>query len=131
MYTYPLKYKDFLGNEREEEFLFNMEPSELADWHFGQEGGMDKHIEKIMKAKDKPELIRLFRELVEKSYGKLTDDGKYFRKSPEILAEFKSTRAYSEIYLALAGNAKIAGEFIKGVMPTDEELQRQIGHSEG
>lgn len=131
MYTYSLKYKDFLGNEREEEFFFNMEPSELADWHFGREGGMDKHIEKIMKAKDRPELIRLFRELVDKSYGVLTDDGRYFRKNPEYLSEFKSTRAYSEIYLALASDAKLASEFIKGVMPTDDELQRQIHSAEG
>jgi hypothetical protein len=131
MYTYPLKYKDFLGNEREEEFLFNMEPAELADWHFGRNGGMDKHIEKIMKAKDRPKLIALFRDLVDRSYGVLTEDGRYFRKSPEILKEFKSTKAYSEIYLALASDAKLASEFIKGVMPTDEELQRQIHSSEG
>lgn len=130
MYTYPITYKDFRGNERTEEFLFNMEPSELADWHFTHEGGMDVHINKIMKANDKSELIKLFRELVEKSYGVLSDDGRYFRKTKESLEEFKSTKAYSEIYLALASDAKIASEFIKGVMPTDEELQRQI-HSEG
>lgn len=126
MYTYPLTYTDFLGKERTAEFLFNIEPNELADWHFTKDGGMDKFIEKVIKTEDKKELLGLFRELVNMSYGELSDDGIYFRKSPDILKKFQSTKAYSIIYMALASDADLASKFIAGVLPSEEELQRQL-----
>ena len=47
-----------------------------------------------------------------------SDDGKYNRKSPELLADFKATQAYSELIMELLSDTDKAIAFINGIIPT-------------
>ena len=58
-------------------------------------------------------------ELIDFSYGIKSSDGQYFEKSEEILKRFKSSPAYSELFMELATDDNGAAAFINGVIPND------------
>lgn len=118
-------YEDYNGIERTETFRFNLSKAELMEMELGVDGGYAETIKKIIAAKEVPELIKLFKELVLKAYGKLDDKGVRFMKNPEITAEFVESPAYSEIFMELVMDDQKAAEFVTGIMPKDLSTQAQ------
>lgn len=117
MYKITESYTDYDGNERKEDFYFNFTEAELAKMELSVTGGLTTIIQKAIDARDVPSLIKIFEDLISKSYGQKSLDGRRFIKSPEILEEFKQTEAYSQIYMRMATDEKAAAEFVNNVMP--------------
>lgn len=117
MYKITESYTDYDGNERKEDFYFNFTEAELAKMELSVTGGLTTIIQRAIDAKDVPSLIKIFEDLISKSYGQKSLDGRRFVKSPEILEEFKQTEAYSQIYMRMATDEKAAAEFVNNVMP--------------
>ena len=114
-----MTYKDFNDEERNEDFYFNLTKAEITEMELSTEGGLGATIERITKAKDTPAIIKIFKELILKSYGVKSPDGKRFIKSPELSEEFAQTNAYSDLFVALASDSKEAAAFVNGIMPAD------------
>ena len=112
-----IKYTDYDGNEREEDFYFNLSKAEVTEMELSKEGGMSEYIKKISATQNGPELIKLFKEIITKSYGENSLDGKRFIKNKELTEAFTQTEAYSELFVELASNADEAVKFINGIMP--------------
>ena len=110
-----ITYTDYDGLERTEEFRFNLTKAELMDMELTTVGTFSKLMQKIIDEKDMVRLAKYFKELILKSYGVKSDDGKRFIKSPEL----SQTEAYSELYMELLGNSEYAVKFIQQVMPKD------------
>ena len=119
-----IKYTDFNGMEREEDFYFNLTKSELTEWQLSKEGGLDTMLERIVKEKKVPEIIRYIKEFILRAYGEKSDDGKHFMKSKEISDAFYCSEAYSELFMDVASSPESAMAFINGVLP--EDVRRQI-----
>lgn len=124
MYKMRRKFLDFNGNEREEDFYFNLTEAEITKMELSTQGGLDAYIKKISEEQDHPKIIKLFDDLVCMSYGVKSADGKYFMKDPEDLKKFKATTAYSDIYMELATDSDKAAEFVNGITPK-EKVQPQ------
>lgn len=114
-----ITYVDYNGTERTEDHYFNLTEAELMDKQFGTVGGFDALVQKIIDTKDQPGLIKIFKEFIREAYGVKSVDGRRFMKSPEILAEFVETPAYSKLYMKLATDADAAAKFINGCVPAD------------
>ena len=112
-----IKYTDYDGNEREEDFYFNLSKAEVTEMELSKEGGMSEYIKKISATQNGPELIKLFKDIIIKSYGEKSLDGKRFIKNKELTEAFIQTEAYSELFIELASNADEAAKFINGIMP--------------
>ena len=112
-----ITYTDYNGTERTEDFYFNISQAELAEMEMGIEGGMSAMLQKIIAAKNVPTLIKIFKELILKSYGEKSDDGRRFIKSEELSTAFSQTEAYSDLYILLATNADEASKFVNGIIP--------------
>ena len=112
-----IKYTDYDGNEREEDFYFNLSKAEITEMELSKEGGMSEYIKKISATQNGPELIKLFKDIIIKSYGEKSLDGKRFIKNKELTEAFIQTEAYSELFIELASNADEAVKFINGIMP--------------
>jgi hypothetical protein len=44
MYKKRIKFEDFNGNVREQDFLFNLSESELTEMQYSKDGGMQEYI---------------------------------------------------------------------------------------
>ena len=119
MYKKIMTYTDYNGEERTEDFYFNLTKAEITEMELSTEGGLRDKIERITKAKDVPEIIRLFKELILKAFGIKSPDGKRFIKSEQLSEEFSQTQAYSDFFMELATNSDAASEFVNGIMPSD------------
>lgn len=113
-----ITYTDYNGVTRVEDFWFNLSEAELLEMQLGVEGGFTDYIQKIVNANDTPSLIKLFKDLILKSYGEKSPDGRRFIKSPELSEAFSQTEAYSQLYMKLALSADEASRFVNGVVPS-------------
>jgi hypothetical protein len=75
--------------------------------------------------------MELYKELIDRSYGIKDADGRRFRKSPEILQDFKDTNAYSELFMELATDQKAGGEFISGIVSNKLKALMEQGVKNG
>ena len=112
-----IKYVDFDGNERSEDFYFNLTKAEVAEMEMSTEGGLAKMLEKIVAEQDSRRIIEIFKDLILRSYGEKSPDGKRFTKNKEIRDSFSNTEAYSELFMLLATDAEKASDFINGILP--------------
>ena len=117
MVVKKIKYTDFNGVEREEEFMFNLTEAEITEMELTTEGGLSDSIKKIISAQDTPEIIKTFKMLLLKSYGEKSADGRRFIKSEELTEAFTQTNAYSQLFMELATDDKAAIAFINGIIP--------------
>lgn len=112
-----ITYTNYNGEEITEDFYFNFTRAELMEMQLETPGGMSETIQKIVSTKDMPGLAKIFSDLLLKSYGVKSPDGRRFIKSKEISEEFAQTEAYSELYMELATDSTAAAEFINGIIP--------------
>ena len=117
MVVKKIKYTDFNGVEREEEFMFNLTEAEITEMELMTDGGLSDSINKIISAQDTPEIIKTFKMLLLKSYGEKSADGRRFIKSEELTEAFTQTNAYSQFFMELATDDKAAIAFINGIIP--------------
>ena len=114
-----IKYVDYNGVEREEDFYFDWSKAEITEMELSQDGGMSNLIQKIVNTKDMPSLIKIFKQLILKSYGEKSADGRRFIKSEQLSTEFTQTPAYSELFMELATDEKAAANFINSIVPQE------------
>lgn len=128
MIAKKIKATDFMGTEREETFRFNLTMSELKKWELGVTGGLSALLEQISATQDVPKVIDFICQFIDASYGVMTPDGRGFVKTPEALAEFKSTMFYDVLWNELVEDAGKAAEFINQVIP--KELQEKANEAQ-
>ena len=128
MFTKTVTYEDYKGNTRTEDFYFNLNKAELVELELSTKGGLTVMMDRIIATQDNPTLFKIFKDLVAKSYGVLSDDGRKFIKNQEVLDDFMQTEAYSIIFSELATNAEAAAEFFNNVIP--QNLAKELAEEE-
>lgn len=122
-----IPYTDYNGVERKEDHYFNLTKAEIMEMELSITGGLAEMIQRIVAAQDQPAIMKIFKDLIRKSYGVKSADGKRFIKSQEIWEEFEQTEAYSILFMELATNADAAAKFINGIVPAD--MAKQIAEA--
>jgi len=110
-------YVDYENTERTEDFYFNLSQAEVTEMELSIDGGLVKKIERIVAAKNGAEIMKLFKEIVLKSFGVKSPDGRKFIKSQELSEDFSFTEAYSQIFMSLVTDPDAAAAFVRGIVP--------------
>lgn len=133
-----IKYTDYEGVQREEDFYFNLTKAEVTMMELEQTGGLVRTLTKIMEEQDSKKMIEYFKDLVLRAYGVKSPDGRKFVKTQEVKEDFEFTEAFSEIFMELAFDAEAAANFVNGIIPdmpnvekvdpkaSPEELQKRL-----
>lgn len=118
-----IKYTDYNGVEREEDFYFNISKAEIGDMEFSTPGGLSEHIKRIIQTQDTKQVYKMFKEIVLNSYGEKSADGRRFIKRDadgnRLAIAFSETDAYSELFMELISDEENMANFINGVVPKD------------
>lgn len=112
-----IKFEDFNGDTREEEFFFNLTKSEVAEMELSINGGLVEKINQMVEKKDGAQIMALFKEVIFKAYGKKSLDGRRFEKSEALSIEFSQTMAYDILFMRLITEPEAAAKFIEGILP--------------
>ena len=114
-----ITYTDYNGVERTEDKYFNLSKAEIMEMEMSTAGGFAEMVQGIVKAQDAPAIMKIFKDIILKSYGEKSPDGKRFIKSKELSDEFSQTEAYSDLFMELCTNAEASAAFINGIIPAD------------
>lgn len=116
-----MTYTDYNGTERTEDFWFNLTKAEATELEFSESGGITKMIERLVQEQDPTGILKVFKDLICRSYGKKSPDGKYFIKSKEQTDAFLQTEAYSDLFVEFMNNADEFSAFFAGVLNVSDE----------
>lgn len=111
-----ITYTDYNNVTRTEDFFFNLNEAELTALQYGVDGGMKEMLERIVKSNDNKQIMACFHDLIAKSYGEKSPDGRRFVKSTELSEAFMQTEAYNELMLRFMTDANYSAEFINDVL---------------
>lgn len=114
-----ITFKDYFGNERTQDFYFNLNESELTNMNLMVKGGLERQIKNIIATQDQPKLIEYFKSIILASYGEISEDGIRFVKSEELSTGFSQTDAFNKLYMELVSDAEKAADFINGIVPQE------------
>ncbi len=130
MIKWPITYTTYNDETITEDFYFNLNKAELIQMQFDVNGAYSQFIERIMNERDLKTIGDQFRKIILSSYGKKSDDGKQFRKSPEILAEFEQSEAYPTLYMQLLEDSDKMVAFVRGILPKDLQNANELKRAE-
>lgn len=123
-----ITYTDFNGNERTEDFYFNLTKAEIMEMEMSTTGGLAEMIQNIVKAQDAPAIVKIFKDLILKAYGEKSPDGRRIIKVNDagvpLCVAFSETEAYSQLFMELATDADKAAEFVNGIVPQGTVVQQ-------
>lgn len=123
MLTKEITYTDYDGNERKENFLFSLSKADLLEMQMSTAGGMEKKLQKIIEAQDTTKVYEIIKDIIMRSYGVKSDDGRRFVKSKALSEEFSQTEAFSELVMELFSDQEKMVAFINGIIPQDVAQQ--------
>lgn len=112
-----ITYTDYNGEERTEDFFFNLTKAEIIELELSVSGGLENLLDTIIKTKDAPKIIENFKKIILKAYGVKSADGRRFIKNDEVRDDFAQTEAYSILFTELATDADAAAKFVNGIVP--------------
>lgn len=125
-----ITYEDYNGTERTEDFYFNLNHAEITEMEMSTSGGLTEMIQNIIQAQDVPAIIKIFKDLILKAYGEKSPDGKRFMKVNDagvpLSVAFSQTEAYSQLFMELATDPKMAAEFVNGIIPQNTNIKGTI-----
>lgn len=113
-----LTYKDFDGDEVTEDLYFHLSAMELVQMKLDNEG-IEEFLEKIVAEENYAKIIGEFKKILLAAYGKKSEDGRSFRKTPQMREELEFTAAFDALLLEICTNEKTAGDFINGLLPSE------------
>lgn len=138
MITRTQEYIDYDGNKRKEKFYFNLTQFEATEIAMDMPDGIIEDIEEgeeqqttavhLVEKLGKKGVLNFIKNIVLKSYGVKSPDGKRFIKSEELSTEFSQTPAFSAFMIRLMTDDKEASAFINGVIPAELAAQIQASN---
>lgn len=116
MFKLPITYLGFDGKEKTKDFYFNLSKGEIAEMNYTIPGGFDGFMKRLNDDPSVKDVIETFKQIILKSYGKRTPDGKFI-KAKEYSEEFAATDAYSELFLKfITDDGDFVNKFLEGIL---------------
>lgn len=112
-------YEDPFSNaEVTEDLYFNLTNAELVAMEVSIPGdtSLKEHLEAIGKAENGQQIMDAMEWIIFRAYGKRTDGGKFI-KNDQLREEFRSSEAYSTMFMEMVTDADKALEFVSGILP--------------
>ena len=117
------KFVDYNGNPRTEDHYFHLTQAEVTELELSVDGGLTAMINRVVQAQNGRQIIDTMKDIILKSYGVKSPDGRRFIKNQEVRDAFVQTEAYSQLFMELATNAKAASDFVAGIIPAKEDVE--------
>lgn len=120
MFVKKIEYTDYSGNKRTEEHYFNLNKAEIIKWlTTSGDYTLDKVLERLSNERNGKKIMDIFEDLIKRSYGRPSLDGRKFEKTEEVWQDFYQTEAYSVLFTELVTDAAKAAQFINKIIPSD------------
>ena len=122
MYTKTIEYDGYNGETFKDTFYFNMTEAEMMEWANDTMDENDNPAAFLDKLRNKDitdiEFMASVKDLILRSIGKKSEDGRRFIKTKEYAKEFSESEAYSNLFMELLTVPESFSDFfLNGVVP--------------
>lgn len=114
-----ITFIDYFGVERTEDHYFNLSKPEIVKMQASVKGGYDVRLKGIASELNGANIMEFFEDLIVRSYGVKSEDGRRFMKSEEISRAFMETPAYEVLFEELVTDDQAASDFVNAIMSHD------------
>lgn len=124
MLTKEITYTDLNGNQRTDTYYFNLTKAELLEYDSSFEDGVLNYLTFLTKNGDKMKgkLVLAFKDLILRSYGEKTPNGRFI-KNEELREAFAASEAYGELFMEITSSEENAANFINAIIPQVPETK--------
>lgn len=136
----PITFTNLDNNKITDNFYFGLTKAEIAEWEMEMDGGLSAYLERLQEMSKELQPIKddsgeeipidqnkvrdltrriseVVKDIILRSYGEKSPDGRRFIKSKEVVESFYQTDAYSELFVKLMSDSSALTDFIKAVLP--------------
>ncbi len=135
MYTVKVNYTDVEGNNVEETLLFHMSSRDWikADEEKRSVGGYSEYIASYISGDDTSpaNVLIVLEDVIKRSYGVRSEDGKKFIRTQEVTDEFLNSLAYDAFLDDLLFRDGLSKDFIQSVLPKNVEIPEGMNDASG
>lgn len=117
-----ITYHDVEGNEITEDFYFNLNEAEITEMVVSYPGGLEEYVARAVRDRNVGEVVKAFKDIILRSYGEKSLDGKRLDKSEEMRTKFMNSDAYNVLFVELFSDTegKKAMDFVRSVIPREK-----------
>lgn len=137
-----ITYTDYDGQTRVETCYFNLNKTELLEVALDLPDGVVENVEGksndaiarvLMESLGSKGMFKFIKDLIIKSYGVKSADGKRFVKSPELSTEFSQTPIFDDMFMEMLSNEKVAADFVNAIIPASlvAQLANEMNKTNG
>jgi len=123
MIVKSITFKDFRDQKVTEEFYFHLSVRRFRKWNKDRGGDLMKYLKEVDAKQDSLEALDFIEELIARSFGTRSEDGRHFDQDEAATEEFLESPAYDALLAELGSSKEAAGEFVSGIFTS--ELIRQ------
>lgn len=124
MIVKTIKYHDYDGNEREDDFYFHLNQVELTKLNGEVPGGLQDAAARATKNGDMNQMLKLIDLMISRSYGVRLPDGSFVKRNASglpLYETFVNTEAYDNLLTELIKSEDVMVEFMTGCMTKDAQ----------
>lgn len=122
-----ITYVDFNDEKRTEDFYFNLTKTELAELDIDAGGNLVNMLTRMARNQDGVGMAKFLKEMIVRSYGEKSDDGKYFEKGDGFAngKRFTQTAAFDVLFTEILTDpsGEAIQSFLYGIIPADIAAQ--------
>lgn len=126
MFKHSVKYKDFNGNDREEELYFHLSLPEVTRLEAEIGKPLSDYTKELVDNMDMNKLVGFLERILLQSYGVKSSDGKSFQKSKELRDTFEYSQAYAEVFEQVLTDPDLARKFGESVADDGKKRKNQV-----
>ena len=125
-------YEGFDGKIYTDTWGFYLSKADLIEINYGSWIGIDNLLKQLVQNKNGKEIVNIVKEVVLKSVGRSSTDGRRFIRNDETRQEFYETDAYSQLMTELLTDPPKVIEFLTEVIPKEmaEKLRQNLEEAE-
>lgn len=112
-------YEGFDGKMHTDKWNFYLSKADLLEINVESFVGLDVLLKRLFDSQNGREIMSIIREIVLRSVGKPSADGRRFIRTPELRDEFYQTEAYTQLMLEMFEDPNKVNEFLISVVPSD------------
>jgi hypothetical protein len=115
-----ITYKNPFDEDEEftEDHYFHLQESDIVELQVQYKAGWIETMTKYIADGDNEKILEALKNVILKSYGKRSENGRIHIKNDSIREEFLGTAAYSALLIELLQNTDLMIKFFNGIVPT-------------
>lgn len=124
MLKQTITYVDFNGEDVTEDLYFHLNKAEVLNLTADVGGDLGEFAQQLAKSGNLKAMLNFIQDIIARSYGERSVDGKHFHKNDKIREDFENTQAFAELFARFIEHPEQVKDFAEGLITIPNNGQK-------